>query len=204
MGFGWGLGHAEYVQALLDGKIVFKPLLFNIIWGWTFDEFREVGWLGMGLAILIGSVAVFAGMKPRLEEASAKMRRILRDHYLSVKRLFDWIAAVCGLLLLSPVMLLIMVGVKITSRGSVLYRQVRVGRNNIPFMIYKFRSMKIDAERLGAQWATRNDPRVTLIGRFLRRTHLDEVPQLINVLKGEMSLVGPRPERPVFVSQLSQ
>ena len=78
----------------------------------------------------------------------------------------DWVAAICGLLLLSPVMLLIMIGVKITSRGSVLYRQVRVGHNNIPFMIYKFRSMKIDAERLGAQWATRNDPRVTLSGGF--------------------------------------
>ena len=105
MGFGSCLVHAGYDQALLDGTIVFKPLLFNIInpfWRLTFDEFRGVGWLGMSLANHTELVAVFAGMKPRLEGASAKMRRILRDHYLAVKRLFDWAAAICGLLLHLP------------------------------------------------------------------------------------------------------
>lgn len=125
------------------------------------------------------------------------------ETYSLTKNLFDWFAAALGLVLLSPVMVAIALLVKLTSRGPVFYRQIRVGINNQPFLIYKFRSMRVDAEKDGAQWARRNDPRVTPIGRFLRRTHLDELPQLINVLKGEMSLVGPRPERPIFVSELS-
>ncbi|MEN6626125.1 MAG: sugar transferase [Candidatus Sumerlaeia bacterium] len=125
------------------------------------------------------------------------------ERYVLTKNLFDWFAAAFGLLALMPVMMLIGMMVKLTSRGPMFYRQIRVGINNQPFLIYKFRSMRVDAERDGAQWARRNDPRVTPIGRFLRRTHLDELPQLINVLKGEMSLVGPRPERPIFVSELS-
>ncbi|MCE5228103.1 exopolysaccharide biosynthesis polyprenyl glycosylphosphotransferase [bacterium] len=125
------------------------------------------------------------------------------ENYSLTKNLFDWFAAAFGLLILSPVMVAIGLAVKATSRGPIFYRQIRVGINNQPFLIYKFRSMRIDAEKDGAQWARRNDPRVTPIGRFLRRTHLDELPQLINVLKGEMSLVGPRPERPIFVSELS-
>lgn len=127
----------------------------------------------------------------------------LPESYSMTKNLFDWFAAAFGLMILSPVMIAIGMMVKLTSRGPVFYRQIRVGINNQPFLIYKFRSMRIDAEKDGAQWARRNDPRVTPIGRFLRRTHLDELPQLINVLKGEMSLVGPRPERPIFVSELS-
>lgn len=125
------------------------------------------------------------------------------ESYSLTKNLFDWFAAAFGLMILSPVMITIGTMVKLTSRGPIFYRQIRVGINNQPFLIYKFRSMRIDAEKDGAQWARRNDPRVTPIGRFLRRTHLDELPQLINVLKGEMSLVGPRPERPIFVSELS-
>ena len=127
-----------------------------------------------------------------------------RNQYNLTKNLFDWLAAAAGVAVLSPIMLLLAVVVKLTSRGPVIYRQVRLGFNNRPFEIYKFRTMRIDAEKNGAQWATRNDPRVTPVGGFLRRTHLDELPQLINVLKGEMSLVGPRPERPVFVSKLSE
>jgi exopolysaccharide biosynthesis polyprenyl glycosylphosphotransferase len=124
--------------------------------------------------------------------------------YLLTKSLFDWCAALGGVLVLSPIMLLIAMAVRLTSNGPVIYRQVRVGFNNRPFEIYKFRTMRVDAEKDGARWAMRNDPRVTPIGGFLRRTHLDELPQLINVLKGEMSLVGPRPERPIFVSELSE
>ncbi len=124
--------------------------------------------------------------------------------YLRAKALFDRTAAALGLMLLFPVMLVIALLVKLTSASPVLYRQVQVGINNRPFRIYKFRSMRTDAEKNGAQWARRNDPRVTSLGRFLRRTHLDELPQLINVVKGEMSLVGPRPERPVFVTELSE
>ncbi|HOE95791.1 MAG TPA: sugar transferase [Candidatus Sumerlaeota bacterium] len=127
-----------------------------------------------------------------------------RQRYFRTKTLFDWCAAASGLVLLAPVMFVIALAVRLTSRGPILYRQIRVGINNQPFLIYKFRTMRVDAEKDGAQWARRNDPRVTPIGRFLRRTHLDELPQLINVLKGEMSLVGPRPERPIFVSELSR
>src|SRR5262249_53494726 len=90
-----------------------------------------------------------------------------------------------------------------SSPGPILYRQVRVGLDNVNFTVYKFRSMRADAEKAtGAVWAARNDPRVTPIGRFLRKTRLDELPQLFNVLKGEMSMVGPRPERPEFVDDL--
>jgi exopolysaccharide biosynthesis polyprenyl glycosylphosphotransferase len=127
-----------------------------------------------------------------------------RSHYRVAKNVFDWCAALVGLAVLSPIMLLIALAVRLTSRGPVIYRQVRVGINNRPFEIYKFRTMRMDAEKSGARWATRNDPRVTALGGLLRRTHLDELPQLINVLKGEMSLVGPRPERPIFVSELSK
>lgn len=128
----------------------------------------------------------------------------LPRNYLLTKQFFDWIAALFGLVVLAPLMVVLGVLIKLTSPGPVFYRQLRVGYSNRPFLIYKFRTMRADAERGGAQWACRNDPRVTPFGRFLRRTHLDEIPQLINVLKGEMSLVGPRPERPIFVSQLSQ
>jgi lipopolysaccharide/colanic/teichoic acid biosynthesis glycosyltransferase len=95
--------------------------------------------------------------------------------------------------------------VKLTSRGPAFYSQFRLGLNGRPFRIYKIRTMRQDAERhSGACWSTRGDPRVTLLGRFLRKTHLDELPQLWNVLRGDMSLVGPRPERPEFVPTLER
>ncbi len=141
--------------------------------------------------------------RSQLSYESLQQRLARRERYFKAKDLFDWCAAAAGLALLAPIMLAIALAVRISSRGPVLYRQIRVGMNHHPFMIYKFRTMVADAERAGAQWAQRNDPRVTPLGRFLRRTHLDELPQLINVLKGEMSLVGPRPERPVFVSDLT-
>lgn len=120
------------------------------------------------------------------------------------KRLSDVLLAASGLLLAFPLMLGSAIALKLSSPGPVLYSQRRVGRNGVPFTIYKFRSMRVDAEaETGAVWSTRNDPRVTKVGRFLRRTRLDELPQLWNVLKGDMSFVGPRPERPEFVAQLT-
>jgi sugar transferase (PEP-CTERM system associated) len=105
----------------------------------------------------------------------------------------------------APVMLVVAVLIKLTSRGPVLYRQTRMGLNNRLFTLYKFRSMRVDAEaETGAVWATENDPRVTGLGRWLRRLRLDELPQLFNVLNGEMSMVGPRPERPEFVETLAE
>ena len=118
------------------------------------------------------------------------------------KRILDIIGSIIALLIFSPLMLLIFVLIKITSKGSVFYRQERVGLDGNRFQMLKFRSMSISAEKeTGAVWARKNDTRVTSIGKFLRATSLDELPQLLNVLRGEMSLVGPRPERMVFVDQ---
>lgn len=117
------------------------------------------------------------------------------------KRLLDLAIALPLVLLLSPLLAVIAALVRASSPGPILYRQVRCGRDGHPFEMLKFRSMRTDAEQDGARWATRGDSRVTGIGRWLRRTSLDELPQLFNVLRGEMSLVGPRPERPVFVEK---
>lgn len=115
------------------------------------------------------------------------------------------ITAAVGSVLALPVMLLTAIAVRLSSTGPVLYRQVRVGKNGVPFTLYKFRSMRVDAEaQTGAVWAVKDDPRVTPVGRIIRKTRLDELPQLFNVLKGEMSIVGPRPERPEFVQVLSE
>jgi len=101
-------------------------------------------------------------------------------------------------------MAVVALAIRVTSPGPVLYSQKRVGKDGVPFTIYKFRSMRVDAEALsGAVWSTEGDPRVTKVGRFLRRSRLDEIPQLWNVLVGDMSFVGPRPERPEFIAQLS-
>ena len=122
----------------------------------------------------------------------------------AAKRTLDLVLATLLLLIAWPVMLLAAIATKLGSPGPVLYRQVRVGLHGRPFKVIKFRSMYQDAEaRTGAVWAVTNDPRVTPVGRFMRRTRLDELPQLWNVLRGEMSFVGPRPERPEFVAKLS-
>ena len=119
--------------------------------------------------------------------------------------IYSFILAAILVALFAPLMLVLFILVKLTSRGPALHRQVRVGKNNAPFTVYKFRSMYADAEqRTGAVWAQKNDPRVTAIGKWLRRLRLDELPQFFNVLRGEMSIVGPRPERPEFVKILSE
>src|SRR5207237_1211278 len=105
----------------------------------------------------------------------------------------------------APFLLLAAVAVKLTSRGPVFYSQTRLGQGGRPFAIYKIRTMVHNCERQsGARWCTARDPRITLVGRFLRATHIDELPQLWNVLRGDMSLVGPRPERPEFVPALEE
>lgn len=121
-----------------------------------------------------------------------------------VKRFADFMLSAGALILLSPLMALTALVVKIDSPGPALFSQVRVGLGGKPFTIYKFRSMRQDAEANGAQWAQKNDQRITKVGKFLRMTRLDELPQLYNVLRGDMSLVGPRPERPEFVKDLSK
>jgi exopolysaccharide biosynthesis polyprenyl glycosylphosphotransferase len=131
------------------------------------------------------------------------MMTAFRRTYAFTKRLIDIIGATLGLILLSPLLLITALLVKLTSQGPVIYSQVRVGIKGRRFKIYKFRTMKTDAEKTtGPVWASSNDSRLTPIGRFLRKSRIDELPQFINVLMGQMSLIGPRPERPVFVDKL--
>ncbi len=122
--------------------------------------------------------------------------------YPKAKRLFDLILASLILIITSPLWMIIALLIKLQDKGPVFYRQKRVGRNKELFMLIKFRSMRENAENGKAKWADKNDKRITRVGKVLRATHLDELPQMINVLKGDVSLVGPRPERPEFVSQL--
>jgi exopolysaccharide biosynthesis polyprenyl glycosylphosphotransferase len=120
-----------------------------------------------------------------------------------LKRIFDLVVSLVVLIVTSPLLLAGMVAVRWEGPGSVLYRQERVTRNGRVFWIMKLRTMRVDAEQGGAVWAAAKDTRITRVGAFLRRTRIDELPQLINILKGDMSFVGPRPERPVFVAELA-
>lgn len=125
--------------------------------------------------------------------------------YVPCKIVLEFTAAACLLVLAAPVILLCMALIKLTSRGPAIYVQTRLGRFGRPYRIYKLRTMTDNCEsKSGPKWATAYDPRITALGRFLRRTHLDELPQLWNVLQGDMSLVGPRPERPEFVPELEK
>jgi exopolysaccharide biosynthesis polyprenyl glycosylphosphotransferase len=126
-----------------------------------------------------------------------------RPYTRFAKRTFDIVCASIVLLLAAPVMLAVAVLVRLTP-GPVIYRQIRVGERGRPFTMLKFRTMRADAEAPGPAFAQRQDPRVTRAGKLLRRTHLDELPQLWNVVRGEMSIVGPRPERPEFIPALEQ
>jgi len=120
------------------------------------------------------------------------------------KRALDVVGAVVGLLLSIPLIALLAILIKRESRGPIFYRQRRTGRHGHDFNIYKLRSMRLDAETAGAQWAVEDDPRRTRIGTFMRETNLDEIPQFWNVLKGDMSLVGPRPERPELIAKFER
>ena len=124
---------------------------------------------------------------------------------LILKRCVDIIGSVLGLIIVSPIMILTAAAVKLSSPGPIIFKQERIGLHNKPFWMYKFRTMEIQKESSEKKaWTVRNDPRVTKIGKFLRRTSLDEFPQLYNILRGDMSLVGPRPERPLFVEKFRE
>lgn len=121
------------------------------------------------------------------------------------KRIFDTTVAFTAIIFTLPLMFIVAILIKITSRGSIIYKQERVGLDGMAFNMYKFRSMKVNSENTtGAVWAIKNDPRKTWIGTIMRNTSIDEIPQLFNVIKGEMSLVGPRPERDVFIKQFKE
>ncbi|NLZ35844.1 MAG: sugar transferase [Clostridiales bacterium] len=117
----------------------------------------------------------------------------------AIKRIFDIIVSLIGIIIISPILIIVAISIKLDSKGNVLFLQKRIGKDGKPFNIYKFRTMVSDAERLGAQITVGRDSRITKVGAFLRKYKIDELPQLFNVLKGDMSLVGPRPEVPKYV-----
>jgi sugar transferase (PEP-CTERM system associated) len=191
-------GVDRVVVSLADarGRLPMDKLLEMKLAGVTFDHLASV------YEEYIGKIAV-ENLRPSWLIFSSGFRktRLL----LVVKRLVDIAVAFVGLVLAVPILGLLAVAVKLSSPGPVLYRQARVGQEGRIFHVYKLRSMRADAEAsTGAVWARRNDDRVTSIGRWMRRTRLDEIPQLWNVLLGNMSFVGPRPERPEFVRFLTE
>lgn len=130
------------------------------------------------------------------------MASFVRRTYAAAKRGIDIAGSIMAIILLLPFYFLVAVFIKCVSKGPVIFKQTRLGLNGQPFEIYKFRTMKVDAEKsTGPVWAAKNDNRLIPGGSFLRKTHVDEIPQFFNVLKGEMSIIGPRPERPFFVEK---
>lgn len=191
-------GVDQVVVSLADarGKLPMDKLLDMKLQGVRFEHLASV------YERYTGKIAV-DNLRPSWLIFSEGFRKS-RLHDL-LKRLLDLTIATAGLALMLPAMALIAVAIRASSRGPALYHQERVGQHGRVFVLHKFRSMHEDAEhRSGAVWATAGDTRVTALGRLLRRTRLDELPQLWNVLSGQMSLVGPRPERPEFVSSLTR
>lgn len=135
-------------------------------------------------------------------DALALLGQATAGGFSALTRMIEIVFALTILIITSPVLLIAIIAIYIEDRGPVLYQQQRTGRYGVPFAIYKLRTMRQDAERHGAQWAYKHDNRITVVGAFLRKTHIDEILQMINILKGDLALIGPRPERPEFVAEL--
>jgi sugar transferase (PEP-CTERM system associated) len=191
-------GVDRVVVSLADarGKLPMDKLLEMKLDGVSFDHLASV------YEEYTGKIAV-ENLRPSWLIFSEGFRKS-RLH-MALKRATDTVGAAVGLVLAAPLMLLVALAIKLTSRGPVFYHQPRVGLRGHVFTVHKFRSMRQDAERAtGAVWASTNDDRVTPVGRLIRKTRMDELPQLWNVLTGDMSIVGPRPERPEFVTSLTR
>jgi len=199
------IGQLEQVAAEHDVDHVFVALPFSR-YGELPDVYRALANLLVEVQI-VPDIPNLAGMRLGMLEidgtAFLRLRHNPHCGWASLaKRAMDLVLGTAALLLLSPLMLALVAAIRLTSRGPVFYGQVRTGLGGRPFRMWKFRSMRVDAERdTGPVWARRGDRRCTPLGRFMRRWSLDELPQLFNVLAGDMSLVGPRPERDVFVEQ---
>jgi sugar transferase (PEP-CTERM system associated) len=192
------LGIARIIVALEDrrGVLPTRELVSLRVQGLRVDDAPTA------LAGLTGRISL-RSVKPSWFVFSEGFHRSKWNDLL--KRILDLTVGMIGLLASLPIMLLVGVIVKLDSRGPIIYSQTRVGRMGHLFEVLKFRSMRVDAESgTGAQWASENDPRVTRVGRFLRKYRIDELPQFINVIRGDMSFVGPRPERPCFVKELRE
>jgi sugar transferase (PEP-CTERM system associated) len=191
--------HVDRVVVSLSdarGKLPMDQLLEMKLDGVAFDHLASV------YEEYTGKIAV-ENLRPSWLIFSSGFRK--SAWLAAAKRALDLLAASVGVVLAAPVMLLVAAAIRLSSDGTALYHQERVGRHGRLFTVHKFRSMRMDAEATtGAVWASTDDPRITPLGRFLRRSRLDELPQLWNVLKGDMSFVGPRPERPEFVRQLTE
>jgi exopolysaccharide biosynthesis polyprenyl glycosylphosphotransferase len=141
-------------------------------------------------------------LNPQTLVFSSGFSLLENSYQIKTKRLADILLAVLVFVLTCPFLLLTALLIKLTSKGPVFYSQIRTGKDGKPFTLHKFRSMITAAEKDGPQWASLNDNRITVIGKFIRKTRIDELPQLLNILKGEMSFIGPRPERPEFDKEL--
>lgn len=137
------------------------------------------------------------------ETYQTKIGEQVHSWYIPVKNTFDFFTALILMVLTSPIVLIAAIAIKVESPGPVFYRQERVGLMGKHIIVTKLRSMRNGAEKDGAQWANKNDIRVTKVGKFMRKTRIDELPQLLGVIRGDMSLIGPRPERPNFTEQFS-
>lgn len=140
-----------------------------------------------------------------MEESKNKIIFKNNIFYNIYKRILDILASLIGLLIGIPFLIIFGIVIKLEDKGPIFYKQERLGKNEKHFYIYKLRSMKVDAEKIGgAQWAQKNDPRITKVGMFIRKTRIDEIPQLVNILIGDMSLIGPRPERPELTYRFNE
>ncbi|NLT95357.1 MAG: undecaprenyl-phosphate glucose phosphotransferase [Clostridia bacterium] len=208
----------EVIGRLSDlENIINKTLIDEIIVTLSIKEYdllKEIIKIGekSGVKVqIVPDYLKYIPAKPYIDEIDGmpliNIRRVPLDNignYL-IKRTFDISVSLICLILLSPIMLTTAILIKLTSPGPIIFKQERVGLNRRTFMMYKFRSMKVQTdEESDTRWTTENDPRRTKIGTFIRKTSIDELPQLFNVLKGDMSLIGPRPERPYFVEQFKE
>ncbi|MBS1904792.1 MAG: sugar transferase [Bacteroidetes bacterium] len=204
------LGHYDEIERVIETHKV-REVLITLNSGEhdrLLDLLGRLSGMNVGLKILPDLYDIISGQARTREIYGFPLidvnPEIMRPWEEVTKRVMDITISAIIIVIGLPVWILIALGVKLSSPGPVIYHQERVGKNGVPFQIFKFRSMSTDAEKGGPQWAQKNDPRVTPFGRFLRKTHLDEVPQFWNVLIGNMSLVGPRPERSYFVETLQK
>lgn len=203
------IGHIIYAHETANGIETIKDVDLIISHGVPLEQLFAVA-REKGSSILSLSEAyeeLFGKVPLSLlteEKAMSVFAREKNLAYRTIERIIEIVFALLVLIIVSPFLLIAMLAIAIEDGRPVIYSQLRVGKDGKPFSIYKLRTMIKDAERAGAQWADKHDSRATMVGNILRKTHLDEVPQMVNILKGDIALVGPRPERPEFVSELEK
>ncbi|EKD28427.1 MAG: Exopolysaccharide biosynthesis polyprenyl glycosylphosphotransferase [uncultured bacterium] len=204
------LGDVEDMVKISEKKKLSRIICTNrnISDSTLYSKFCQLRYMGVIVMPEIGVYEEFYQMCPLTQVTPEWILNASTSPHMfyirNIKRIFDVIISITGLIFLGPLMLIGMIGTKLTSKGDVFYKQIRLGQFGAPIKIIKLRSMRIDAEVNGVQWSCKDDPRVTKWGNILRKYRIDEIPQLINILKGDMSFVGPRPERPEFMVELEK